>query len=433
MTDAVQQRTAGVAGDSSGQPEGDSDDARAAAGRTPGADAGGTQGIDGEHLDDAPLWGGERLLRHAVTRVGPRVWLWLSLLAGSQLLGFPVALAFIAAGLDALLFLSVVWQVDFYEEEPWRLIERTFFWGALPAITLAVIGEVLFHGPARFLVGSAQTRWFEAGFVAPVVEELCKGAGLLSLFRRHREEFDGMLDGLLYGALVGLGFSMTENVVYFLRVQPEHLQGMITTRGLLFGMNHACFSASFGFGLGVACEAASPTLRRWAPVAGLVGAMGLHMANNLTAMALRVPLRFAAFGLAGCSIFIWFRLVAFARSREARWIDAELAEEVQAGIMSADEAAAISDAQMRKAARAAALEERAYGAAHTRLRFYALATDLAFAKHHARINGGPTSAARIDTLRREIAQVRMKRQVADWISGDVKGPEARGTASGGNG
>ena len=205
-----------------------------------GAADNGTEDVEGELEDDASLSAGERILRKALTQVAPRLWLWLSLLAGSHLLGFPVALAFIAAMLDALFFLSVVWQVDYYEEEPWRLVERTFFWGALPAIMLAVIGEVLFHGPARFLVGSVQARWIETGFVAPIVEELCKGAVLVTLFRRHRDEFDGMLDGLLYGALVGLGFSMTENVVYYLRVQPDHLHGMITARGLLFGMNHAC-------------------------------------------------------------------------------------------------------------------------------------------------------------------------------------------------
>ena len=187
--------------------------------------------------DDASLFEGERLLRQVVTRVPPRMWLWLTLLAGSHLLGFPAALSFIAAMLNALFFLSVVWQVDCYEEEPWRLVEQTFFWGAVPAIILAVIGEALLHGPERFLLGSAHARWFEVGFVAPIVEELCKGAVLVILFRRHREEFDGMLDGLLYGALVGLGFSMTENIRYYLRAEPGHLNAVIVARGWLFGMN----------------------------------------------------------------------------------------------------------------------------------------------------------------------------------------------------
>jgi RsiW-degrading membrane proteinase PrsW (M82 family) len=329
---------------------------------------------------DACLFGGERVLRQVVTQVQPRIWLWVSLLAGSHLLGYPAALAFLAAALDALFFLSVVWQVDCYEEEPWRLVEQTFFWGALPAIILAVIGEVLLHGPARFLVGSAQARWLEAGFVAPIVEEVCKGAVLLTLFRRHREEFDGMLDGLLYGALVGLGFSMTENITYYLRVDPSHLRGLIVARGLVLGMNHACFSACFGLGLGIACDATSPVLRRWAPIA-----------------------------VAGGAAFLWFRVADIARTREARWIAEELAPEVTGGVLTADEAAAIGDVQMRKATRAEAFQEDTYGPANARLRLYALGTELAFAKHKARVDPAHATGARIDAIRTAIVQVKATR------------------------
>jgi protease PrsW len=364
--------------------------------------------------DDASLFAGERLLRRAVTQVQPRVWFWLSMLAGAQLLGYPVALALLAAVLDALFFFSVVWQVDCYEEEPWRLVERTFFWGAVPAVILAVIGEVLLGGSARFLVGSTQAGWYQVGFIAPIVEELCKGTVLVSLLRSHREEFDGMLDGLFYGALVGLGFSMTENIVYFVTAQPDHLRAMVTARGLLFGMRHACFSACFGFGLGIARDATSPALRRWAPAAGLAVGIGLHMANNLLAAAQLIPLRFAVFGLTAAAVFLWFRLVAFARGRESAWIERELRSEVQSGLMTADEVAATRDVKLRRAARADAFREHRYGAAHTRLRLFALATELAFAKHKARIDPAYTSAARITALRRGIMHVRSKRRAAGW-------------------
>lgn len=266
-----------------------------------------------------------------------------------------------------------------------------------------------FYGPARFLVGSAQARWLEAGIIGPIVEELYKGAVLVTLFRRHREEFDGMLDGLLYGALVGLGFSMTENITYYLRVEPSHLNGMIVARGLLLGMNHACFSACFGLGLGIANDATNPTLRRWAPVAGLAAGVGLHMTYNLFATAHAIFFRFAALGLAGCAAFVWFRLAGLARTQEARWIKEELADEVKGGVMTADEVAAIGNVQMRKATRAEAFQEDTYGPANARLRLYALGTELAFAKHKAKIDAAHANAARIDALRSGIAQVKAAR------------------------
>jgi len=373
---------------------------------------------DGEPDDEASLTDGERLLRQAITRVPPRTWLYLTLFAATHLVGLPVALSVIGAVLAAFFFLSIVWQVDCFEEEPWRLLERTFLWGALPAIMLAVIGEVLLHRPTRFLVGSAHARWFEVGFIGPIIEELCKGAVLVSLFRCHRDEFDSMMDGLLYGALVGLGFAMTENIHYYLHAKPGHLEGLILARGLVYGMNHACFSACFGLGLGIASDATTPAMRRCAPVVGLVAGMGLHMAHNLIVTAHAVPIRFAALGLAGGAAVIWFRLVAVARAREAQWIKEELGDEVKRKVMSAGEAAEVSDVQRRKTARAAALAESTYGAAHVRLRFYALATELAFAKHRARINGMHSSAARITKLRRSIARLRIQLQAAGWIADD---------------
>jgi RsiW-degrading membrane proteinase PrsW (M82 family) len=397
-------------------------DARSAAGPTPPTTDSGvayearlvTEGLPG---NDASLTQGERLLRNAIVQVPPRMWLWLSLFAASHFLGFPVALAFIAAIFAALFFVSIVWQVDVYEEEPWRLIERTFFWGAVPAVMLAMIGELVLDGSARFLVGSTQTKWIEAGLVAPVVEELCKGVVLVNLLRRHSEEFDGMLDGLLYGALVGLGFSMTENITYYLAAEPGHLNALITVRGVLFGMNHACFSACFGFGLGLAADATTPGLRRWAPIAGLVAGVGLHMANNFIAMTQGAPPQLAALGLGGGALFIWFRLVGFARAREAQWIKKELTDEVRRGVMTAEEAAAISDVQMRKATRAAAFQENTYGPANARLRLYALATALAFAKHKAKVDRSHAYGGRIIALRRGITWVRAERWAAGWMTG----------------
>ena len=53
-----------------------------------------------------------------------------------------------------------------------------------------------------------------ASVVAPLVEETLKAVPLLFIFFMFRREFDGLMDGLLYGALVGFGFAMTENFFY---------------------------------------------------------------------------------------------------------------------------------------------------------------------------------------------------------------------------
>src|SRR5262249_52130211 len=45
---------------------------------------------------------------------------------------------------------------------------------------------------------------------APIAEEIAKALGVLLIFWLLRAEFDNMRDGIVYGALVGLGFNWFE-------------------------------------------------------------------------------------------------------------------------------------------------------------------------------------------------------------------------------
>src|SRR6185369_17813007 len=56
---------------------------------------------------------------------------------------------------------------------------------------------------------------------APIVEESSKAFILLVLFLWKRDEFDGIVDGVVYAGMVGLGFAMTENVLYYGRALQE--------------------------------------------------------------------------------------------------------------------------------------------------------------------------------------------------------------------
>ena len=58
--------------------------------------------------------------------------------------------------------------------------------------------------------------YVSATFGAPVVEETLKGSPDHLLWRR-RQELDGPTDGIIYAAMVGLGFAMIENVGYYIR------------------------------------------------------------------------------------------------------------------------------------------------------------------------------------------------------------------------
>src|SRR5699024_11392081 len=85
---------------------------------------------------------------------------------------------------------------------------------------------------------------------APVVEEGAKGLGLLLLLVLARRYFNGPLDGLIYGSLLGGGFAFTENIIYYSRqLEAEgalEMLELVVQRGLFGLFGHARYTAATG-------------------------------------------------------------------------------------------------------------------------------------------------------------------------------------------
>lgn len=117
------------------------------------------------------------------------------------------------ATIPMLFFLVLVWWLDRYDREPVWLVAITFFWGAVGAIGLAMVGSLVLMVPLNLVLSSQWASSAGAVFVAPLVEEPMKALILLLImWSRH---FDNTTDGFVYGAAAGLGFGMTENFLYF--------------------------------------------------------------------------------------------------------------------------------------------------------------------------------------------------------------------------
>src|SRR6266542_4864506 len=129
----------------------------------------------------------------------------------------PVALTIAAAAavLPVPTYVFLVLQLDRYEHEPWLVLVAAFVWGAFVATFLAVIFNDLLGLAATSALGDKLGNVLTTGAIAPIVEESAKGSALLLLFVLVRHEFDNTLDGIVYGSLVGIGFAMTENILYF--------------------------------------------------------------------------------------------------------------------------------------------------------------------------------------------------------------------------
>jgi protease PrsW len=203
--------------------------------------------------------------------------------------------ALILSSLLAVVPLAVLWFLDRREREtPW-LFAAAFLWGGCIATALAlpfnsaffalVDGWVAQHPTITLVLGPDAAMMLAAPISAPIVEELAKAAGVLVIFWLLRAEFDNMRDGLVYGALVGLGFNWSEAALYVAQgydqsgVAPYGLQ--LGGRFALFGLSgHAMFTGLFGASLGLALQTRHRWFRILAPIVGIVLAIAAHMLNN---------------------------------------------------------------------------------------------------------------------------------------------------------
>jgi len=205
-----------------------------------------------------------------------------------------ILLSLLAAVLPTIFLVWLIWWADRYEREPAKLLIAAFTWGALPAIILSLIAELMAGAPfAGDGLGGALV---QSAMIAPVVEEIVKGLALLGLIRFSRFEIDDTLDGVVYGALVGAGFAMTENFFYFISASgPGDWAVTVLLRGFIFGLNHIFYTAFFGAAVGLALGVGNKTVRKIIMLLGLGLAMTLHAFHNFAVTLTSVyPLLFVA-------------------------------------------------------------------------------------------------------------------------------------------
>lgn len=317
-------------------------------------------------------------------------------------------LSILAAAIPTAVYIALIYWVDRYEKEPAWLLTAAFLWGAVPSIIVAFIANSVLSLPFYLLAGQTAGDALAASLIAPPVEETIKGLAVLGIFLLWRHEIDSPLDGIIYGAMVGMGFAMVENVYYFVTVYNEGGAEMwgtnIFMRGVIFGLNHALFTSMTGLGIAVARMATNQAVKFMAPVAGWMMAMFLHFLHN-AAVSTGTALCLLAFISDYGGISLLLVIILWALLQERRWIKAHLVEEVGNYTLTVNQYNIACSGRQRTRYHLNQLATHGPGAYRRSVHFFYKCSELAYKKHHHTLFQDEKSAALVEQLRGEIADL----------------------------
>jgi RsiW-degrading membrane proteinase PrsW (M82 family) len=261
----------------------------------------------------------------------------------ADLARYPVATtcAIILFALYAVPFWYFIASMDFLEREPPLLMATAFAWGAAVATTAAIPGSQAVHDLLAKLISPAFAAGWGPAIAGPTIEEMLKALGVVMVVLVARKQINSVLDGMVYGALVGLGFQVVEDIIFAVNAvalngQGDRMGPVVATfflRGFLAGLwSHTLFTAFAG--AGIAWFVVRIDRPMWQRSAGLIVGLGLAwfthfgwnsplFADGLGSGGAGVLLGMLAKGLP--ALIMVLALVWVARHREADFYIAHLA------------------------------------------------------------------------------------------------------------
>ena len=319
----------------------------------------------------------------------------------------PVALmlGLLSATIPVPIYIILVLWIDRYEAEPLWMLATAFFWGAVVATFFAFLLNATSMGVVGALSNANAGEAFAAVISAPIVEEIGKALILFIFFFWKKDEFDGVVDGIVYASMVGLGFAMTENILYYGKAAAGGGGAALTLtliiRGFFAPFSHPLFTSLTGIGLGLARQSTNVFVKIVTPVVGLLMAIFMHTIWNgsavfggggifvLTYILVMVP-----------AFLIMLVVISLALRREGQVVRQFLVVDLDRGILTRDEYNQLGSIIGRMGSSFRALSETGVKGWRARRRLNQLASELAF--HRSRVSRGYHSSDQ-DVLAREAA------------------------------
>ncbi|WP_310964259.1 PrsW family intramembrane metalloprotease [Nocardioides terrisoli] len=345
----------------------------------------------------------------------------LALVTGTVLAAVPVA----------PLIACYLW-LDRYEPEPRSLLVLGLGWGAFVATTIALVLQAV----DTFAFGDGQA--ITAVVVAPLTEEAAKGLFIVLLLFYRRQELDGILDGIVYAGMVGIGFAFVENILYLTSAYMgdngatgglEGAVGLFVIRCLFSPFAHPLFTAFTGVGVGIAVSSRRRMVRFGAPVVGYLLAVCAHGLWNGALMVDHGRGAVSAYLFLMVPAFLLFAgFAVWARAREGRMLTSALADCAKRGFLDPSEIPWLVRLPARRACRRYAQRAGGTPARRTMAAYQREAIELAYL-HHRYLRG--TAPAGFEALGQQHVEAlralrpRLLWPVANGVSGARPVPSHR--------
>ncbi|WP_077368685.1 PrsW family intramembrane metalloprotease [Anaerosalibacter sp. Marseille-P3206] len=164
---------------------------------------------------------------------------------------------FIIAIVPAAIIVIGLYFSDRYDREPFKMLFKTYVFGALAVIPTIFVEEILnalniFPG----VVGSFYTAFIVAGFTEEYFKRL-----VVMKTAYNTEFFNEKLDGIVYAVFSSMGFATVENIIYVVyRFSYNPYIGLY--RGILSVPAHGVFAVTMGYYLSLAKFATNEERRK---------------------------------------------------------------------------------------------------------------------------------------------------------------------------
>src|SRR5215216_457779 len=317
------------------------------------------------------------------------------LLIGIETGPIALLLGLIAATIPVPIYITLVLWIDRYEAEPLWMLATAFFWGALIATFFAFLLNTTTGSIVGVLTNAQVGEAFAAVISAPLVEEIGKAFILFIFFFGRKDEFDGVVDGIVYASLSALGFAMSENILYYGKAAAsgggEALTATFILRGFFAPFSHPLFTSLTGIGLGLARQSNNLAIKIFTPILGLLMAIFMHSIWNGSAvfgggtvfLLIYIVVMIPAF-------FIMLFVISMALRREGQIVREFLVVDLERGFFTQEEYKQLGSITGRMGSSFNALSSSGYRGWRARMRFNQLASELAF--HRSRVSRGVYSA-----------------------------------------